>query len=226
MTAHIRLWILNRFDTNTDNATDVSCIVSSFVTMSPMPKQRLHRLKNRSSSIRSVLSWCSCFLATPASLHGLPSFGPKALCRFLGSNSGFLLSGIFCLPVLVRGIVRSAPGTFLPPLPGCRFHYKGQGFSASCSTSSRSEYWNLFWMIREPSARRRGFVTFSVTLGNRAAYFSSNMSHGTLSASCAQRLSGFIRNTRDWLKSSNDGRLLSGVLYMISPGSCKNPAWK
>lgn len=109
MTANIRLWIPNRFDTNTDNATDVSFVVSSFVTMSPMPKQRLLRLKNRSTSIRSVLSWCSCFFQLQRPWITCRVLRRKALCRSSGSKPGFLSSGIFCLPVHIRGIVRSAP---------------------------------------------------------------------------------------------------------------------
>ena len=104
--------------------------------------------------------------------------------------------------------------------------YCGYRFSVNCSTSSLSEYWNLFWMIREPRASRRGFATLPVSLWNREAYFSSNISHETLSASYTQRFSGFMLRPKGWLKSRNDGWFLSGILYIASPVSYRKCAEK
>ena len=121
MTANIRLWILNRFDTNTDNATDVSWVVSSFVTISPMPKQRLLRHP-----------WMAG-----------PVLGLTALCRFSGSKTGSLSSGIFCLPVSVRDILPSAPDTVLPLQQDFPLHYKGQKILSRSSHNLRCRCWHL-----------------------------------------------------------------------------------
>ena len=59
----IRLWILNRFVTNTDHAIEVNCVSSSFVVMQFIPLQRLLRLRVRSTSILSILCWYSCFFS-------------------------------------------------------------------------------------------------------------------------------------------------------------------
>ena len=92
----------------------------------------------------------------------------------------------------------------------CRY-----GFSAICSTSSRSENWNLVWMIRAPNAMRRGLATLPVSLGNSLAYFTSNSSHGIRSASLTQRLSGFMWSPIGWLKSRNECCNLSIGLYIV-----------
>ena len=91
----------------------------------------------------------------------------------------------------------------------CRY-----GFSAICSTSSLSEYWNFVWMMSAPRAMRRGFATFPVPLGNKPAYLVSNSSHGMLSAIFTHRLSGFICSPMGWLKSRKECWVLSVGLYM------------
>ena len=49
-------FLISEHGTMSYDAMVLDCVVSSFVTISPMPKQRLLRLMNRSTSIRSVLS--------------------------------------------------------------------------------------------------------------------------------------------------------------------------
>ena len=99
--------------------------------------------------------------------------------------------------------------------PGSPIKYCRYGFSAICSTSSRSENWNLVWMIRAPNAMRRGLATLPVSLGNSLAYFTSNSSHGIRSASLTQRLSGFMWSPIGWLKSRNECCNLSIGLYIV-----------
>ena len=99
--------------------------------------------------------------------------------------------------------------------PGSPIKYCRYGFSAICSTSSRSENWNLVWMIRAPNAIRRGLATLPVSLGNSLAYFTSNSSHGIRSASLTQRLSGFMWSPIGWLKSRNECCNLSIGLYIV-----------
>lgn len=99
--------------------------------------------------------------------------------------------------------------------PGSPIKYCRYGFSAICSTSSRSENWNLVWMIRAPNAMRRGLATLPVSLGSSLAYFTSNSSHGIRSASLTQRLSGFMWSPIGWLKSRNECCNLSIGLYIV-----------
>ena len=99
--------------------------------------------------------------------------------------------------------------------PGSPIKYCRYGFSAICSTSSRSENWNLVWMIRAPNAMRRGLAILPVSLGNSLAYFTSNSSHWIRSASLTQRLSGFMWSPIGWLKSRNECCNLSIGLYIV-----------
>ncbi len=94
------------------------------------------------------------------------------------------------------------------------------GFSAICSTSSRSENWNFVWMIRAPNAMRRGLATLPVSLGNSLAYFISNSSHGIRSASLIQRLSRFMWSPKGWLKSRKECCSLSIGLYSVLAPIC------
>ena len=99
--------------------------------------------------------------------------------------------------------------------PGSPIKYCRYGFSVICSTSSRSEYWNLVWMIRAPNAMRRGLATLPVSLGKSSAYLASNISHGIWSASLIQRLSGFMWRPKGWLKSRKECCSLSIGLYIV-----------
>lgn len=88
--------------------------------------------------------------------------------------------------------------------------------------SSRSAYWNFVWMIRDPNAISSGLATLPVSLGNRDAYFISNLSYGIRSAILIQRFSGFIWRPIGWLKSRNECCDLSIGLYMVLPLYSRN----
>ena len=165
---------------------------------------------------------CVSSFAVPSSLVFPPDGGvwsslSSSLCARRYSFTSISISAEMRLRKRTSVLASNGASSRKPesPIKYCRY-----GFSAICSTSSRSEYWNLVWMIRAPNAMRRGLATLPVSLGKSSAYLTSNVSHGIRSASLIQRLSGFMWRPKGWLKSRKECCSLSIGLYIVLAPIC------